>query len=375
MYSFNSGHFASTISKCNLPFDISLACNPYAYGCALFNEFTECPCILLSAAALLDHIRRSGDQSFINGYLIHSHCYHMSEPTNAFWNLQASIVAQLQAIRKLYMFVAFVHPDHNSRSVSKFDTQLSSSGWVIFSAKCTFQDYGDSVIGTTTILVGVHTITQSRVNALLFWTPPMPRPLPLAAFVWQPFNKKEYSLSFARDDTLFDNALMSPVHASLLSALVSSLLPSGLQPLYYLHLQATDTTIFKGAAVISQDSLCPPFDSSSTTNLFKFHFGIKFHNDDHTYVQLFLPFEFTLCFGLIDQLQYHLSQHGNWFALDAGIPALTSVLIFDHILDRLLLICNSTMEIFQPNQFAAPAATIQAFLGGAVGTSLPSCQR
>ena len=30
------------------------------------------------------------------------------------------------------------------------------------------------------------------------------------------------------------------------------------------------------------------------------------------------------------------------------------------------------MEIFEPNQFAAPAATIQAFLGGAVSVTLPS---
>ncbi len=86
-----------TISKHNLPFDILLACDPYAYGHALFDEFMECP-ILPRVAALLDHIRRSGDQSLIDGYLIHSHCYQTSEPTNKFWNLQASIVAQLQAI-------------------------------------------------------------------------------------------------------------------------------------------------------------------------------------------------------------------------------------------------------------------------------------
>jgi hypothetical protein len=33
------------------------------------------------------------------------------------------------------------------------------------------------------------------------------------------------------------------------------------------------------------------------------------------------------------------------------------------------------MEIFEPNQFAAPAATIQAFLGGTVSVTLPSCVR
>jgi hypothetical protein len=87
VYLFNSGHFASTISKRNLPFNVLLACDSYAYGRALFDKFTGCRCILPSAATLLDHIRGSGDQSLLDGYLIHSHCYQTSEPTNAFWSL------------------------------------------------------------------------------------------------------------------------------------------------------------------------------------------------------------------------------------------------------------------------------------------------
>ncbi len=194
--------------------------------------------------------------------------------------------------------------------------------------------------------------TQAKVDALMFRTPPLSRPLLLAAFVWQPFNKKEYGLSFAREDSSFTDGSIPPLHAALPSASVLSSLLRGLQPLYYLHLQGSDTTILNGAAVLSHDSLCPPFNGSSTTNIFKCHFGIKFHDDDHTYVQPFSPFEFTLCFGFIDQLQYRLSQHGNWFALDAGIPALTSAWVFDHILDRLLSIPDSTTEIL--NQINSP---------------------
>jgi hypothetical protein len=220
VYLFNLGHFTSTIFMRNLPFDISLACNPYAYGRALFVEFTKCQCILPSATALLDHIRGSGDQSLIDGYLIHSHHYQASEPTTAFWSLQASIVAQLQAIWKLRMFVAFVHPDHNSCSVSKLVTQLSNPGWVISSTKCSFPDYGDSIVGTTTIVVGVHMNTQSKVDAMMFRTPPSSQPLPLAAFVWQPFNKKEYGLSFAKDDASFKDGTMPPLQAALPSATV-----------------------------------------------------------------------------------------------------------------------------------------------------------
>jgi hypothetical protein len=128
VYGFNSGHFVSTIEQRNLPFLIILACDPYAHGRALFHKITKCPTLLPSAGALLDHICASGNTSPIDGYLIHSHRYQSSEPTTTFWLLQASIVEQLYAIRKLHLFVAFIHPDHDGRSVTKFATRLHPQG-------------------------------------------------------------------------------------------------------------------------------------------------------------------------------------------------------------------------------------------------------
>jgi hypothetical protein len=124
LYGFNSGHFASTVEKRNLPIQVVLACDPFEYGRALFHEFVRCPTVLHSATSLLDHIRGSGDQGHVHGYLIHSHRYQSSEPTSIFWGLQASIVQQLQLIWHLHLFVAFVHPDHDSRIVSKFTSHL-----------------------------------------------------------------------------------------------------------------------------------------------------------------------------------------------------------------------------------------------------------
>jgi hypothetical protein len=138
VYLFNSGHFASTILRRNLPFKILLACNPYAYGCVLFAEFTKCPCVLPSAAALLDHIRGSRDNGLIDGYLVHLHHYQTSEPPSTFVNLQVSIVIQLHYIWKLRLFVAFVHPDHKNHCVSEFISQLSAKGWVVSQTKCSF---------------------------------------------------------------------------------------------------------------------------------------------------------------------------------------------------------------------------------------------
>ncbi len=41
-YSFNSGHFSSLISTRNLPFNVTLACDPFACRQALMEEFTSC---------------------------------------------------------------------------------------------------------------------------------------------------------------------------------------------------------------------------------------------------------------------------------------------------------------------------------------------
>jgi hypothetical protein len=205
--------------------------------------------------------------------------------------------------------------------------------------------------------------------------PPSPKPLPFLAFIWPPFNKREFSISYAKDNDFFDDESHPPVRITLPSSSILALMPRGVSPAYFLHSVDSDATVLNGAAVLSSDSLCLPFDGSSTANLFKCHFGVKFHNDGHTFVRAISPFEFTSCFGLMDDLRYSLSQPGNWFALDAGIPLLTSAWIFDPILERLISIRDSNMEIYQPNQYVAPAATIQAFLGGAIATKLPTHNR
>jgi hypothetical protein len=183
VYGFNSGHLFSTIAKRNLPFHVVLACDPFEYGQALFHKFSKCPTVLPSAGALLDHIPLLGKQAPLDGYLIHSHRYQMNEPATTFWNIQAAIVTQLRLIRQLNLFVAFVHPDHNGRSVSKFVNQLPSSGWVLSRTTCLFPNFGDSVIGGANLVVGVHDSTQSRTEPISFRIPLSPTPLPLVAYI------------------------------------------------------------------------------------------------------------------------------------------------------------------------------------------------
>jgi hypothetical protein len=51
------------------------------------------------------------------------------------------------------------------------------------------------------------------------------------------------------------------------------------------------------------------------------------------------------------------------------MPSRTSAWLY------LSYLCDANSEIFSPNQFAAPAATIQAFVNGAIGVRLPSQER
>ena len=253
-----------------------LACDPFKFGRALFHEFSACSIVLPSVGALLDHICASGEQVPLDGYLIHSNRYQINEPTTAFWGIQASIVIQLRLIRKLNLFIAFVHPDHDGCSVSKLVKQLTSSGWVLSRTTCLFPDFGDLVVGKASIIGGVHDSTQARTEPVLFCIPPLPKPLPLTAYMWQPFNKVEYSVSMAKDDESFLAESNCGIMATLPSPLVVASLPNGVRPLYYLHLQGSNTVTLAGAAVLSLDSLCPAFDGSPNPNLFHGPFGLNF---------------------------------------------------------------------------------------------------
>jgi hypothetical protein len=123
--------------------------------------------------------------------------------------------------------------------------------------------------------------------------------------------------------------------------------------------------------VLSWDSLCPPFTSTPNCNIFQSHFGVKFFIDGKQYVCQFFPFEYTSCYHFQDSFCYRLSHWDNWYAFDAGILAMTSLWILDSLHDHFCQIRDSNFEISQHNQFAAPAAHIQAFVNGAISMWLP----
>jgi hypothetical protein len=95
VYSFSNGHFSLSIESQGMPFTICLACNTTESGLSLFHEFANNAAVFNSGHDLLNHIRASGDQSIIHGYLIGSYRFRTSAVTLLFWKIQLSIVAQL----------------------------------------------------------------------------------------------------------------------------------------------------------------------------------------------------------------------------------------------------------------------------------------
>ena len=167
-----------------------------------------------------------------------------------------------------------------------------------------------------------------------------------------------------------DNGL-PPMMATCVMKAQQSSMESGIRPLYFLHRQGDTPNNLSGSLVVHTDSWAPAFSPVSTPNIFGHYFGIEFIHGTSTYVRAISPFEFASMFRLTDELTYKLSQPGNIFCFDAGIPALMSVSVFAKVLDRLILIRSHNFDIIQPHQIAAPAACVQAFLNGAVGVRLP----
>ncbi len=365
VYSFHGGHFASTIQYWNLPFHVRLACDPYKSGRSLFQEFTSCKQIFSSATNFLNHIRASGDTSVIHGYLIHSNCYQSSKTTSKFWQLQTSIISQLQQVRSLSIIIAMVHPDNDGRSVKTFATNLKSNGWVVSSSDVSYPDLGNSIAGSCQLILGTHSSCVANVEPLLLKHPPAISSRPLAGFIWGPFNRPEHSISLARNDPGFAIQDGPKMMTTLPRSTPQS--PSSVNLKYHIHRAGSNKSILVGLEVISVDGLCPAFNACSNPNIFQTYFGVEFNYDGHSYIRAISPFEFTRCFGFTDQLTYHLSQPPYKFSINAVMPAQTSAWLFKQVHAHLVYLRDSNCEIFSPNQFAAPAATIQVSVDGAIG--------
>jgi hypothetical protein len=196
-----------------------------------------------------------------------------------------------------------------------------------------------------------------------------------------PFDRPEHALGYGPNDADFNKDETCQMTTTTPKQADPSTSPRVLVQ-YHLHRHGQDVSILAGSAVISRDSMCPPFESCPNRNLFQQFFGIEFHHDGHTYVRALSTYEFSRCFGLIEDIQYRLSHEKYKFGLDAAMPGRTSSWIFDQVHTHLVYLRDANSEIFSPISLLLPplqfkpSSTAQlhtSSLQGTMGTGI--CQR
>ncbi len=233
------------------------------------------------------------------------------------------------------------------------------------------KQYYSVIFSITAVTCNLDSSCASNVDQIVLKTLPRTTPRPISAFIWEPFNRPEHSLCYGRNDVDFNKDKTSKMIASTPKPAIST--NSSLVNIkYHLHHDNANGSILAGSSVLSGDSLCPPFEACPNQYLFQQYYGLKFHHDGHTYVRAISTYEFTHCFNLVDKLQYRLLHERYKYGLDAWMPAKTSAWIFKQVHSHLVHLRDSNSKVFLPNQFAAPAATIQTLVNGAVCTCLPS---
>ncbi len=262
-----------------------------------------------------------------------------------------------------------VHPDNDGQSIKTFTKNLKSNGWIVSSSDVSYPDLGNPFAGSCQLILGIHLSCPANVEPLLLKHPPAILSCSLAGFIWEPFNWPEHSISLARDDPSFATQDGPTMTITLSKSATHS--PSSVHLKYHIHCAGSDNSILVGSDVISVDGLCPACNACPNLNIFQTYFGVKFHYNAHSYICAISPFKFVRCFGFIDQLTYRLSQPPYKLSIDAVMPAHTSAWLFKQVHAHLVYLRDSNCKIFSPNQFAAPAATIEAFINGAIGVWLP----
>ena len=199
VYGF-SGHFPSTIISCALPFDVVLAANVSKEGRALFSVFTGCSQVFQNVKELYNHVRASESFTKLHGYLIHSLLFTPTGVMKDFWQLQLSVIVQLQKLRSLSIVVVFIPVVLDVRPINGFMSGMKKDGWVNIITTLYFPHYGDLVASSIKCLISVHSKTDQNVEPLQLKTPPQINPTALASYIWPRFNTVEYAVSYGKDD-------------------------------------------------------------------------------------------------------------------------------------------------------------------------------
>ena len=87
----------------------------------------------------------------------------------------------------------------------KFVSGLERAHWAISRHVVRYADVGDSVDDSCVILTATHKSCASTVEPIKLIMPPKPEPKPLAAYIYEPFNRSQYAVCYGRQDNAFNS--------------------------------------------------------------------------------------------------------------------------------------------------------------------------
>ena len=201
-YGFNSGHFLSTIKQDKLPFHVILAADSDAQGRALFHEIGQCPNVLPSIQDLLTHVTSKTEFS-VCGYAMHSPRVMRAQSHPTFWRHQATVILEARRRRGLHVIFLQIHDATPATLLKTFSRKLVDDGWVLTTVTPSFPDFGDSIDGNATIIIGIHNSVESDGKPLSVAKPPLSSPSRIEDFIIKDFNKENYIVSWGRETPFF----------------------------------------------------------------------------------------------------------------------------------------------------------------------------
>jgi hypothetical protein len=100
--------------------------------------------------------------------------------------------------------VAWVHPDHDGRAFTTFSTKLKASGWIVNDTLLRFGAFNDSITGSHRLFLAIHSNTEEGCKPIDLRVPPSGKARPISRYIWEPFNRPELAISYARSDPSFN---------------------------------------------------------------------------------------------------------------------------------------------------------------------------
>jgi hypothetical protein len=366
LYGFNSGHFASTCRSNTIPFSVVVAADTNFHRRSLIKDQLACPTILDSADALLKYADNRNEP--MHGFWITGPDIMSTTEQTTFLRTQATILQSFQRNSNLHIFVLHLPSCFQYSITSKFIANCTKSNWHIFKEHFVFPFMGDCVDDNATFLIGVQKAVCFSEPDFSIPRPPV-LPCPFAPHINKPYNRVEYSISdqpgselFDSDNSYFDKVNPDPINATQHTS----------HSLYHLVPKTISTPTLAGSQVC--DSAFPaPKLNPPNFNIFGYLFGIQFEIDGRKLIRPFSPYEYIKCLGYDTSLTRALAQQPQHIALlEHAVPANTSQSLLSAIYDLLITIRHNNSEIFDASPHAAPAATIQALVNGAVGIQMPT---